>query len=81
MHHAVEVRSGLVAHSMAKLRDVGLTGIQVHHGDVYAIDRAASMRFDRIWVGAGASHEDRALVVELLKGTRALQPQPAGLPA
>ena len=66
-HHAVELRLPLATHSRAKLASLGLHNIKVHHASVHDIDFEQSMRFDRIWVGAGATQDDRAIVATMLK--------------
>jgi len=65
-HHAVEVKGPLADHSRRKLSGVGLASVSVHHGSLQ-IDCVQSMRFDRIWVGAGATADERALCVTLLR--------------
>ena len=66
-HHGVETRQGLVVHSTERLSSLGLESIRIHHGSLHGIDRLKSMRFDRIYVGAGGTSEDRAFIVGMLK--------------
>ena len=67
IHHCIEVRPTLVALSTRLATERGLHAIAFHTRSVHAIDVDASMRFDRIWVGAGASLAERTHILRLLR--------------
>jgi hypothetical protein len=45
----------------------GFGSIQFHHATIHSLDVESSIRFDRIWVGAGASVADVDLILQLLR--------------
>ena len=51
VHHAVELRPRLVELATRLAHERGLEGVSFHCASVHDIDPAASMRFDRIYVG------------------------------
>lgn len=67
MHYAIEIRQELVAHSRAKLAEYGCTHVDVRHGSCLALDPSSSMRFQRIYLGAGADENIGALLFNLLE--------------
>ena len=60
VHHAVEVRPQLVELATRLAYERGLEGVSFHCASVHDIDAAASMRFDRIYIGAGVRLADIA---------------------
>ena len=54
VHVAVELRAALVEHAKTRFAALGCTHIDLRHGSCLAIDPSSSMRFQRIYVGAGA---------------------------
>ncbi|KAL1502985.1 hypothetical protein AB1Y20_011055 [Prymnesium parvum] len=62
IHYAVERQRKLVEHARAKLAAAGVGSVQLVHSDCFAIEPSMSMRFDRIYVGAGASDDARFLM-------------------
>jgi len=61
IHHGVEIHAELVDHARRKLDGLGLNTIELHHCSCLALDPDKSMRFDRIYVGAGASSNGKLL--------------------
>ena len=66
IHYGVERQQKLFEYSSAKLDSLGLTSIQLVCANCFSIDPALSMRFDRIYVGAGAS-EDASFLMSMLE--------------
>jgi len=63
----VECKPELVAHSRAKLHALGHNHVQLVEANCFAIDPESSMRFERIYVGAGASQRSASLLFRLLE--------------
>ena len=68
VHHGIEIRAPLVelATRLAQQRG-GMEGVHFHCGSIHDIDASASIRFDRIYVGAGVRLGDKAQILGLLK--------------
>lgn len=67
IHHGVELRGQVVKIARQLLRERGLHSIQFHNCSIFSVDASASIQFDRIWVGAGATAEDLSRVVSMLR--------------
>jgi len=67
VHCAIELRAALVAHARNKHHLLGLDGIDLRHGSCLALDPLTSMRFDRIYLGAGAEESMAVLLVHMLE--------------
>ena len=67
IHHGIELRTSLVELSRTLAAERGLSSIVFHNRSFRAVDPKASMKFDRIWVGAAANAEERTLAAQLLK--------------
>ena len=67
VHCAVELRKALVIHAREKLAALGLTHVDLRHGSCLALDPDSSMRFSRIYVGAGADEATAALLFGMLE--------------
>ena len=67
-HHGVEMRPGLVELSSRLAQQHLPTGaVCFHHGSIHQVDVNASMKFDRLYVGAGVALQDRGHILSLLK--------------
>ena len=66
VHHGVELRPSLVSHAAERCIALGLDNIRFTCADCFAIDVGGSMKFDRIYVGAGA-RSDAKFLFGLLK--------------
>ena len=55
IHVGIELHQELVDHARQKLDGLGHTHVQLHCGSCFALDPEASMRFERIYVGAGVA--------------------------
>ena len=66
IHYGVERRRELIEHSRTKLDALGHTQVQLVHCDCFNLDPEASMRFQRIYVGAGASQPAAALLFRMV---------------
>lgn len=51
----------LVQHARSRCEALGMSDIEFVHGNCYLLDPDSSMRFDRIYIGAGAPHDARFL--------------------
>ena len=67
VHHGIEMREELVAHARATCAQLGLPLIKFIHGNAFDVSVAHSMRYDRIYVGAGAPDALKAIAFKLLK--------------
>jgi len=67
IHHGVEIQPRLVAHARSKLDSLGMHNIQLQTCTCFSIDPTSSMRFSRIYVGAGASQRSAELFFQLLE--------------
>ena len=67
VHHGIEMREELVAHARATCAQLGLPLIKFIHGNAFDVSVAQSMRYDRIYVGAGAPDALKAIAFKLLK--------------
>jgi protein-L-isoaspartate O-methyltransferase len=67
VHTAIELRAELVRHSRDKLGALGCANVDVRHGSCLAIDAESSMRFQRIYVGAGADEAMAAILFGMLE--------------
>uniref|UniRef100_A0A7S2GH62 Protein-L-isoaspartate O-methyltransferase n=1 Tax=Haptolina brevifila TaxID=156173 RepID=A0A7S2GH62_9EUKA len=63
----IELRPELVDHARAKLDALGHRHVTLVHGDCFGLDPETSMRFDRIYIGAGASQHSAALILRFLE--------------
>eukprot|EP00927_Polykrikos_kofoidii_P078668 TRINITY_DN75477_c0_g1_i1.p1 TRINITY_DN75477_c0_g1~~TRINITY_DN75477_c0_g1_i1.p1 ORF type:complete len:340 (-),score=35.99 TRINITY_DN75477_c0_g1_i1:184-1203(-) len=68
LHIGLERCQELVDHARKKCNDVGLGNIHFMCGNCYLLDIAESVRFDRIYVGAGAYRDARCLFKLLKSG-------------
>ena len=75
VHHGVELRQPLVELARRLARERGLGSITFHAASMHTIDAPSSMRFDRIFVGAGASLAERTHVLSLVRH-RHMSPAP-----
>lgn len=66
VHHGVEMRPKLVEMATRLARERGLE-LQFHCGNAHDIDGERSIKFDRMYVGAGAELQDRGPILSLLK--------------
>jgi len=66
MHYGIEIQPKLVEYSRAKLDQLGHASVQLLHLDAATLEPESSMRFDRIYVGAGAS-EDATFLMRMLE--------------
>lgn len=66
LHVGLERKECLVRHAREKCASLGLCNIQFTCGNCYLIDVDSSIKFDRIYVGAGA-HRDARFLWKLLK--------------
>jgi protein-L-isoaspartate O-methyltransferase len=67
IHHGIELRTSLVELSRTLAAERGLSSIVFHNRSFRAVDPKASMKFDRIWLGAASNAEERTLAAQLLK--------------
>ena len=67
MHAAIELRSELVQRARTKLAALDCAHIDVRHGNCLEIDASSSMRFQRIYVGAGADEAMAAILFGMLE--------------
>jgi len=67
IHHGVEHNAWLVEHARSRLAKVGCSHVELHAASVFSIDLARSMRYARIYIGAGASVGTTAGVLALLQ--------------
>ena len=67
VHHGVEIHQELIDHARSKLDALGHTQVQLVCGNCFALDPATSLRFDRIYVGAGASQQSAAIIFRMLR--------------
>eukprot|EP00900_Chrysochromulina_parva_P003218 jgi/Chrpa1/12898/Chrysochromulina_OHIO_Genome00021154-RA len=67
INHGIELRTSNVELSRTLAAERGLSSIVFHNRSIRAVDPKASMKFDRIYVGAAANAEERTLVAQLLK--------------
>jgi len=67
VHHGVETRPKLVEMATRLARERGLDSVQFRCGNAHHIDEEGSIKFDRIYVGAGAELQDRGPILSLLK--------------
>ena len=82
MHHGVETRAGLVELSSRLAQEHLPAGaVTFHHASIHDVDVAASMRFDRIYVGAGVALQDRGRILALLKRGGACMATRGGQPS
>ncbi len=63
----VECRAELVSHARSKLDALGHHHVQIVHSNAFSLDPEGSMRFERIYVGAGASARTAALLFRMLE--------------
>jgi len=68
LHVGVERHEALVKHAETHCAELGLHNIQFVRGNCYLLDVAGSLRFDRIYVGAGAYRDARSLFKLLKSG-------------
>ena len=54
VHAAIELRGELVTRAREKLDELGCTNVDLRHGSCLEIEAEGSMRFQRIYIGAGA---------------------------
>jgi len=66
IHYGIELQPKLVEYSRAKLDSLELHSPQILCCDCYTIDAETSMRFDRIYVGAGAG-ENTTFLMRMLE--------------
>ena len=66
IHVGIELHQELVDHARQKLDGLGHTHVQLHCGSCFALDPEASMRFERIYVGAGASQRSAEVLFRML---------------
>jgi len=67
IHHGVEHNAWLVEHARSRLAKVGCSHVELHAASVFSIDLARSMRYARIYIGAGASVGTTAGMLALLQ--------------
>jgi len=67
IHCAIELRAELVAHARAKFDLLGLDQIELRHGSCLGLDPQTSMRFERIYIGAGAEESMAVLLFHMLE--------------
>ena len=67
VHTAIELRGELVRHAREKLHALGLTHVDFRHGSCLEVDPATSMRFQRIYFGAGADESVAATFFNMLE--------------
>ena len=67
VHSAIELRGELVSHARTKLRELGLHHVDFRHGSCLEIDPSSSMRFARIYVGAGADEALASNIFSMLE--------------
>ena len=63
----VECRAELVEHAREKLDELGHTHVELVHCNCFALDPESSMRFERIYVGAGASQTTAAIIFRMVR--------------
>lgn len=68
LHIGVERHEELCKHARTKCGELGLGNLQFICGNCYTLDIADSLRFDRIYVGAGAYRDGRELFKLLKSG-------------
>ncbi len=67
IHHGVEISPHLVAHARERLDALGDSHVQLFCASCYSLDFAHSMRYTRIYIGAGSSVGVTASVLGLLQ--------------
>ena len=80
IHYGIEHQQQLVDYARAKLDILGLSSVHLICGSCFAIDQALSMRFDRIYVGAGADEKSTFLMQMLEVGSLRLPASISALP-
>ena len=56
-----EAQRELVAHARGRLDELGYTHVRLHNANCFSLEPSESMRFERIYVGAGASQRSAAV--------------------
>ena len=67
VHTAIELRSALVARARDKLAALDCAHVDVRHGSCLDVDPSSSMRFQRIYVGAGADETVASILFGMLE--------------
>ena len=63
----IECREELIQHSRSRLDELGHTHVQLVHANCFELDPESSMRFQRIYVGAGASQRTASILFRMLE--------------
>ena len=66
-NHAVEIDTNLVDFARERLEALGHTKVKLHNFCMFTLDLDNSMRFSRIYAGAGLSQEHAADIASLLE--------------
>jgi len=66
VHYGIECRDQLVRHSRERLRALGHETVELVHCNCFFLDPESSMRFDRIYVGAGGSSRTASLLFRMV---------------
>ena len=67
VHSAIELRGDLVRSAREKLATLGFDHVDLRHGSCLEIDPQTSMRFERIYVGAGSDESMAAILFGMLE--------------
>ena len=67
VHTCIELRTSLVAHATSKLSALGLEHVDIRHGSCLSVDPTTSMRYARLYVGAGADETVASLYFGMLE--------------
>jgi len=67
VHHGVEINPSLVDLSRSNLKGLGFDHIEIFHHSCFLLDLAQSMRYARIYIGAGATVVITASILALLQ--------------
>ena len=67
LHFGMECRKELIEHSRVRLDELGHTNVQLVHANCFALDPEQSMRFQRIYVGAGAAQHSASMLFRMLE--------------
>lgn len=67
VHHAIEIKEELVEHARQKLFEIGCSNVELYTGACQALSPETSMRFDRIYLGAGADEAMASLLFRMLE--------------
>ena len=72
VHAAIELRGELVTRAREKLDELGCTNVDLRHGSCLEIEAEGSMRFQRIYIGAGADESMASILFGCAASARSL---------